>query len=55
MDKNQKINCNVSSCKHNDRKDSSCKLKQITVEPSPNCDTEFADESICGSYEYKKQ
>ena len=55
MDKNQKINCNVNSCKYNDRRKGTCTLKQITVEPTPSCDTEFADESLCGNYEYRNQ
>ena len=50
MEKNQKINCTVESCKYNDR-DQKCVLNQITVTPIDNCDTKQPDESMCSSYE----
>lgn len=52
MDKNQKINCTVTSCKHNIPSKELCRLSQITVEPIDDCDTCECDESMCGSYEY---
>lgn len=51
MDKNQKINCTVESCKYNDQENNNCILKQITVTPIENCDTKQPDESMCSSYE----
>lgn len=53
MEKNQKINCTVESCKYNDS-DNNCILKQITVTPIDNCDTKEPDESMCSSYENNK-
>lgn len=54
MDKNQKINCTVESCKYNNLEKQECKLKQIVVEPIPDCNTKQCDESMCSSYEYYK-
>ena len=51
MDKKQKINCTVGSCKFNEHGNNSCMLKQIMVTPTENCDTKSADESMCSSYE----
>ncbi len=52
MDKNQKINCTVTSCKYNNTEKELCNLNQITVEPIDDCDTCECDESMCASYEY---
>ena len=52
MERNQKINCTVASCKYNDIQNQDCKLKQIIVKPIDDCDTCEPDESMCGSYEY---
>ena len=54
MDKNQKINCTVNSCKYNDCDTEECTLKQIIVEPIQDCETCTPDESMCGSYEYNE-
>nr|MBP3680675.1 DUF1540 domain-containing protein [Clostridia bacterium] len=54
MDKNQKINCTVGSCKFNNTEKEECILKQIMVAPITNCNTKTADESMCSSYEYGK-
>lgn len=54
MDKNQKINCTVSSCRFNNCDRQECKLNQITVEPIDDCETCECDESMCGSYEYNE-
>lgn len=55
MDDKQKINCNVESCKYNNIAHQECSLKQILVEPCPNCTTGTPeDESMCGSYENRK-
>ncbi len=54
MDKGQKINCTVSSCKYNNRNNQECRLEQIIVTPIENCDTKTADESMCGSYKNKQ-
>ena len=50
MEKEQKINCTVVSCKHNDRQAQQCKLEQIIVTPIIGCNTKQADESMCSSY-----
>ena len=55
MEKNQKINCTVGSCKYNDKQRQECILEQIIVEPIQGCDTKNPDESMCGSYKYKEQ
>ena len=52
MERNQKINCTVGSCKYNDEQRQECVLKQIIVEPIKGCDTKNPDESMCGSYKY---
>ena len=54
MEKNQKINCTVESCKFNDMENSECILKQIKVTRMQDCHTKKADESMCSSYEYDK-
>lgn len=50
MDKNQKINCTVNSCKYNDRQNQECQLQQIIVTPIIGCNTKQSDESMCSSY-----
>ena len=55
MEKNQKINCTVSSCKYHDENNQECVLQQITVTPVGNCNTKKKDESMCGSYENNNQ
>ena len=50
MDKNQKINCTVESCKFNNYQKSECNLEQITVEPIIGCESKNPDESMCASY-----
>ena len=54
MDKNQKINCTVGSCKYNNMENEECTLKQIIVTPIENCQTKTPDESMCSSYEFDK-
>ena len=54
MEKNQKINCTVTSCKYNQNQEQECSLKQIIVTPKQNCDTCQSDESMCSSYENRK-
>lgn len=51
MDKNEKICCNVTSCKYNNL-ENRCELTEIQVSPTKDCDTKNADESMCVSYEY---
>ena len=51
MEKNQKINCTVGSCKYNDEQKQKCKLEQIIVEPVLETETKEPDESMCASYE----
>lgn len=50
MDNNQKINCDVESCMHQDGATQKCKLSAINVVPAKGCTTRKADESMCGSY-----
>lgn len=51
MDKNQKINCTVSSCRYNNEEKAQCILEAIQVEPTTDCNTLDCDESMCASYE----
>ena len=39
------------SCKFNDGNNNKCILKQITVTPVDDVETELPDESMCSSYE----
>lgn len=50
MDNNQKINCDVESCMHQDGATQKCKLSAINVVPAKGCTTRKADESMCGNY-----
>ena len=50
MEKNQKINCTVTSCKYNDEGCQECTLEQIIVTPIIGCNTKQSDESMCSSY-----
>ena len=52
MEKKQKINCTVESCKFNDNEHKECDLEAIIVTPIENCDTKNPDESQCSSYKY---
>lgn len=54
MEKNQKINCTVESCKFNNIDNKECVLKQIMVTPMQDCNTKKPDESMCSSYEFNK-
>ena len=51
MEKNQKINCTVSSCKYNNEPKQECKLQSIVVTPVKGVETKQPDESQCSSYE----
>lgn len=53
MERGQKINCTVTSCKYNEEGRQECSLKQIAVTPVKNCDTKQPDESMCSSYKNK--
>lgn len=53
MERDQKINCTVTSCKYNEEGRQECSLKQIVVTPVENCDTKQLDESMCSSYKNK--
>lgn len=53
MDKNQKINCTVETCRYNNCDKNQCNLEQIIVEPIVGCESKQPDESMCGSYECK--
>lgn len=54
MNKNQKINCTVTSCKYNKNQEQMCSLEQIIVTPIENCTTKQSDESMCSSYKYNQ-
>lgn len=51
MEKNQKINCTVETCKFNNIQNKKCELQQIMVTPINECHTKNPDESMCSSYE----
>lgn len=51
MDKKQKINCTVESCKYNNSQKQLCELNAIIVTPKQNIDSAKPDESECSSYE----
>ncbi len=51
MEKSQKINCTVESCKFNDNEHKECDLKAIIVTPVKECNSGKPDESKCSSYE----
>ncbi len=53
MEKNQKINCTVTSCKYNNDQKQECKLASIIVTPVEGVDTANPDESMCSSYDCK--
>ena len=55
MEGNQKIHCNVETCKYNDYNQNKCTLTAIQVTPTQNCKSKKADESMCSSYENEKQ
>ena len=55
MEKNQKINCTVSSCKYNNTEHAKCILKAIQVSPMEGCNTKTPDESMCASYENENE
>lgn len=55
MDKNQTINCTVTSCKYNKNGENLCSLEQIVVTPIQDCNTKQPDESMCSSYTYDKK
>lgn len=52
MERNQKIFCDVESCKYNNIKNSHCTLSEIRVTPTENCSSKEYDESMCSNYEY---
>lgn len=52
MEKNQRINCTVASCKYNNKEKGKCTLEAIQVEPIQGCNTKEPDESMCASYKY---
>ena len=49
--KNQKINCTVSSCKYNNNQMQKCQLESIIVTPVEGVNTANSDESMCSSYD----
>lgn len=54
MDRDQRINCTVESCKFNNCNQNVCELKQIEVQACPGCSNGTPeDESMCGSYSCK--
>lgn len=55
MQKNQEINCTVTSCKYNNKENAKCILQSIQVEPIMECETMEADESMCASYEHLEE
>ena len=55
MEKNQKINCTVTSCKYNDKGYQECTLEQIIVTQIIGCETKQPDESMCSSYKHNNE
>ena len=53
MERNQKINCTVSSCLYNGKATKECLLTNILVKPCENCHSETSTETVCGSYKAK--
>lgn len=54
MNKNQRIKCNVTSCKFNNESAKMCNLEEILVSYCIGCGNGKAeDESMCDSYECK--
>lgn len=54
MEKNQKINCTVNTCKYNRNQEQECSLQQIIVTPIQECNTKQPDESMCSNYKYEE-
>lgn len=50
MEKGQKINCTVSSCRYNNENEKKCMLESIQVSPTTETNTKLPDESMCASY-----
>lgn len=55
MERNQKINCTVTSCRFNDEQRQECNLKSIIVTPLQGVETGKPDESMCSSYENNRK
>lgn len=51
MERNQLINCTVTSCAFNNSEENKCELKSIHVAPLDDVYTQTPDESMCASYE----
>ena len=54
MERNQKINCTVTS-KNNNKGYQQCTLDQIIVTPIIGCETKQPDESMCSSYKHEQR
>ena len=54
MEKNQQINCTVTSCAYNNQQEKKCVLRAIHVAPLNNVKTMKPDESMCASYEFEE-
>ncbi len=50
----QEINCNVKSCRYNNKQNQMCSLQAILVSPVQGKNTQNPDESMCSSYEVTK-
>ena len=56
--KQQKINCNVSSCEYNNCKSSECTLNEIKVSCDYDCNKNNVtekSETICSSFQIKEK
>ena len=54
-DKNQKIKCDVDSCKFNNSEEQKCDLEEIKVSSTcDNNDCKCTEETICDSFEEKE-
>ncbi len=50
MEKNQKINCDISTCVNNNVQDCMCNLECIKVCSQGNFEVENKEQTICQSY-----
>lgn len=50
----QEINCNVRTCKFNNKEKGMCQLQAILVSPVNGGKTKRADDSMCASYKIEE-
>lgn len=56
LNEEQKISCNVESCKHQETETGCCNLKEIKVSCTCDCnDAKEKDVTVCESFECSKK